>query len=92
MKTVAQIDNQNQVINIILVDDNFETNDTYIEYTANNPAHINGDYFEGLFYAPKPFASWSRDGAGNWIAPSPRPSGVDWRWDELTLSWIELAS
>jgi len=88
MKTIAQIDNQNKVINIILVDDNFQTNDTYVEYNENNPAHINGDYFEGLFYAPKPFASWTRF-EGQWIAPKPYPSEGRFHWNEKLGDWVE---
>jgi hypothetical protein len=88
MKTIAQIDNENKVINIILVDDNFQTNDTYVEYNENNPAHINGDYFEGLFYAPKPFASWTRF-EGQWIAPKPHPGKGEFYWDEQLGDWVE---
>lgn len=43
-----------------------------------------------VFIAPQPFASWSLDENFDWQAPTPRPDGLDWRWDEETLSWIEI--
>lgn len=89
MKTVAVLNENNVVINIIVVEDNFnELN--HVEYFEHNPAVIGGDLFQGYFYRKQPYPSWTRDGAGNWIAPSPKPIGVDWRWDESLLSWIEL--
>lgn len=89
MKTVAVLNEKNVVINIIVVSDDFNELD-HVEYFNQNPALIGGDLFDGYFYPKQPYSSWTRNGAGNWIAPSPRPNGVDWRWDEDTLSWIEL--
>lgn len=89
MKTVAVLNENNVVINIIVVADNFnELN--HVEYFDQNPAVIGGDLFEGYFYPKQPYSSWTRNGAGKWIAPLPKPVGVDWRWDEAALSWIEI--
>lgn len=42
------------------------------------------------FIPPKPFVSWVLDEeTAQWEAPTPRPEGF-YRWDEETLSWIEL--
>jgi hypothetical protein len=42
------------------------------------------------FIPPKPFASWVlNEETAQWNAPTPAPEG-NYRWDEETLSWIEL--
>jgi hypothetical protein len=42
------------------------------------------------FIPPKPFASWVlAEETAQWGAPTPKPEG-NFRWDEETLSWIEL--
>jgi hypothetical protein len=42
------------------------------------------------FIPPKPFASWVlNEETAQWDAPTPAPEG-NYRWDEETLSWIEL--
>jgi hypothetical protein len=43
-----------------------------------------------VFITPQPYASWSLDDNFDWQPPTPRPEGLNWRWDEDTLSWIEL--
>ena len=45
-----------------------------------------------VFITPQPYASWSLDESFDWQAPTPRPDGLGWRWDEDTLSWIEIES
>jgi hypothetical protein len=42
-----------------------------------------------VFIAPQPYLSWSLDENFDWQAPTPRPEGMDWYWDEATLSWVE---
>jgi hypothetical protein len=42
-----------------------------------------------VFIAPQPYPSWSLDDDHNWQPPTPRPEGMDWYWDEATLSWVE---
>jgi hypothetical protein len=50
------------------------------------------DQANDVFYAPKPFSSWSLDQeTWLWNAPTPYPQdGKKYNWDELTLSWKEL--
>jgi hypothetical protein len=43
-----------------------------------------------VFIAPQPYPSWSLDENYDWQPPTPRPEGIDWRWDEDSLSWIEV--
>jgi hypothetical protein len=52
-----------------------------IGYTYNADADV--------FIAPQPFASWSLDNNFDWQAPTPKPEGIDWYWDEASLAWIE---
>ena len=42
-----------------------------------------------VFIAPQPFASWSLDENFDWRAPTPRPEGDFWYWNEDSLSWLE---
>jgi hypothetical protein len=42
-----------------------------------------------VFIAPQPYPSWSLDENFDWQPPTPRPKGMDWYWDEATLSWVE---
>ena len=46
---------------------------------------------EDIFIAPQPYPSWTRSGSF-WQAPSPKPEGLNWAWDESTLAWIEIES
>ena len=52
-----------------------------------------GYHFDGIgFYAPQPFASWTKNAETYlWEAPTPMP--IDdkiYRWNEETLSWDEV--
>ena len=47
------------------------------------------DAVNDVFIAPKPFASWLLDQNFDWQAPTPRPEGMGWYWDEDSLSWLE---
>jgi hypothetical protein len=42
-----------------------------------------------VFIAPQPYPSWSLDNNFDWQAPTPRPIEGFWRWDEVTLTWVE---
>ena len=53
-----------------------------IGYTYNADADV--------FVAPQPYPSWSLDSNFDWQAPIPRPTEGIWRWDEDSLSWIEV--
>jgi hypothetical protein len=67
--------------------------DTVVEYTEANPAYMGGEYVGGFFYAPQPFASWTRS-SGTWVAPVTMPTSVEenkaWIWNEATVSWINI--
>ena len=45
-----------------------------------------------VFITPKPYESWTLDPVSYaWVAPVPRPDGdAMYRWDEASLSWIEI--
>jgi hypothetical protein len=43
---------------------------------------------EDIFVMPQPYPSWSRSGSF-WNPPTPRPEGMNWSWDESSLSWVE---
>jgi len=47
------------------------------------------DAVNDVFIAPQPFASWSLDQNFDWQAPTPRPEGMGWYWNEDSLSWLE---
>lgn len=84
----AQINEQNEVINIALFPDD-SINEGWIQYNDANPAYIGGDYVDGFFYPPQPFASWIRN-EGKWVAPISKPDGIGYFWDEQTLNWIKI--
>jgi hypothetical protein len=42
-----------------------------------------------LFIAPQPYPSWSLDNNFDWQAPTPKPEGMDWYWDEEIGNWVE---
>ena len=84
MKQVAVLEN-GVVVNVVLVSDDHVLSDNEVEYQDSNPASIGGDYVDGFFYQEKPFASWTRDGSGNWISPIPYPDEPVW--DETAGGW-----
>jgi hypothetical protein len=50
-----------------------------------------GYHFDGVgFYAPQPFASWTKNAETYlWEAPTPMPAEGRWSWNEEILSWVE---
>ena len=50
------------------------------------------DQTNDVFYAPKPFPSWSlNESTWTWEAPVPMPTdGKMYSWDEATQTWSEL--
>jgi hypothetical protein len=48
------------------------------------------DVVNDVFIAPKPYLSWSLDNNFDWQPPTSKPAGLNWIWDESTLSWIEI--
>lgn len=59
-KNMAVLDENNIVVDIIICNADEPENEKLIAYTDENPAYINGDYFEGKFYPEKPYPSWIR--------------------------------
>jgi hypothetical protein len=87
MKTMAILNEKNIVLNIIVVDNNELETATKITYTNKNPAYIDGDYYEGYFYAVQPYASWTRN-KGVWVSPIPYPNNDEnYSWNEQTQTW-----
>lgn len=88
-KNMAVLNANNQVINIIVCSDDETETPTLVAYDSNNPAYIGGDYYEGYFYPPKPFLSWSRGSYGEWASPIPYPDGeLMYEWNEEQGDWI----
>jgi hypothetical protein len=98
MKEFAKLKN-NIVINTVVCNDDWDStlfDDSneydYIEYSKENPASIGGEYVDNFFYQVRPFDSWIKDGKGNWVAPTPKPTDVNlkYEWNEKTLNWDVL--
>jgi hypothetical protein len=86
----AQIDSTGLVLNIAVFNDN-SVDEGWIEYFDENPAYIGGYYVDKYFYAPQPYPSWFKDGAGNWSPPVPYPTdGKFYTWNEDTASWVKI--
>ena len=84
---VAILDEDNKVINIAIVNDDYVLNTNEIVYTDDNPAFIDGDYVNGYFYPPQPYPSWTRE-SGIWQAPIPKPNDENWYfWNETNQTW-----
>jgi len=48
------------------------------------------DPVRDAFYTEQPYASWIlNEDTCYWAAPTPRPEGIDWYWNESTLEWLE---
>lgn len=68
------------------------TGKTCVEYTDENPAGIGWtyNYTSKIFTSPSPYPSWILNVETNsWEAPTPRPEGGSYVWNEESLSWIE---
>ncbi len=49
------------------------------------------DQANDVFYAPQPYPSWTLNNTTwTWEAPTPMPTDKTYKWDEATLSWIDL--
>ena len=73
-----------------------ETGETYVQTSYNN--NIRKQYagvgfvydpIADVFIAPQPYPSWTLDNNFDWQPPVPKPDGL-YRWDESTLSWIDI--
>ena len=88
---MAVITDSGEVLNIIVCHNDESETPNLITYTDANPAYIGGTFDTGYFYPPQPYPSWSKDGEGNWQAPTPKPEG-DWIWNEENQEWEEISS
>lgn len=88
-KNVAVIDADGAVVAINVQADEYTPQADEVEVTG--VAWCGGDYVGGVFYPPQPFPSWSR-GDGEWLPPTPQPTEGRWRWDEDTLTWVEVTA
>lgn len=86
-RTVAELNGDNIVINVIVVDADHELDAFEVEYTDAAPAGIGWEYDGTGFTPPQPFPSWQLVDYV-WQPPTPRPDdGEDYWWDEETTSW-----
>ena len=98
METFAVINEAGLVLNVTVGMPPLAAGETAVEYWADgsqrkNTAVIGGTYDAGLdaFIAPQPYPSWTLDANAQWQAPVPKPAdGKAYRWDEATLSWVEV--
>ena len=97
MKNYAFI-NGISVLNIVQAEDQPENTELgiFIEYNeSTNDAVIGGTYNEELnkFISPKPYPSWIlNEDTCIWEAPSAKPENGYYRWDETSVSWVEMIS
>ena len=95
MKTIAILDENNVVTNIVCVNDNHVDSEKYKEFKGDgyrkNNAVIGGTYDteKDAFIHPKPHESWSlNNDTCQWEAPVVYPNdGNRYEWDEETQSW-----
>ena len=50
------------------------------------------DAINDVFIAPQPYPSWSLDENFDWQAPTPKPEGIGWYWNEEELTWKEVVN
>ena len=48
------------------------------------------DEVADVFISPSIYPSWTLDSNHDWQPPTPMPTEGMWRWNEETLSWIEV--
>ena len=47
------------------------------------------DAVNDVFIRPQPYPSWALDDDFNWQAPTPRPEGMGWYWNEAKQVWLD---
>jgi hypothetical protein len=104
MSHFAKIEN-NIVTEILVVHNELEhrgaANDlglggTWIQTSYNNNIRkqyagvgFSYDSVADVFIAPQPYPSWALDNDFNWQAPTPRPEGMGWYWNEVEQVWVD---
>ena len=43
-----------------------------------------------VFIAPQPYSSWILNSNYDWVAPVPCPKVGYWKWDEESVTWVEV--
>jgi hypothetical protein len=106
MAHFAELDSENIVIRVVVIDDEHEDNGVEYCHNLLGGRWIQTSYnhnirkqYAGVGYSyddvrdefvlPQPFPSWSLNEDNDWQAPIEKPEG-NYRWDEGTLSWVEL--
>lgn len=106
MAHFAEIDENNKVVRVVvtsneLPDEGYSwlvenLGGTWVQTSYNNNfrkqfAGIDFTYDAeaDIFIEPQPFPSWTLDGNYDWQPPTSRPVG-NYRWDEETVSWLEV--
>lgn len=70
-----------------------QTEDIYVLSTEENQASVDGFIVDGVFVNPQMYPSWILGSDYKWHPPIPLPDNADtvvYRWDEPTLSWVEM--
>jgi hypothetical protein len=87
-KDVAVISDSGEVVAINVHLDDYELAPN--ELLVTGIAWVGGDYVDGYFYPPQPFASWTRN-QGNWTSLIPMPNDGDtYIWNENDQKWEPL--
>jgi hypothetical protein len=47
------------------------------------------DAINDVFITPQPYPTWALDNDFNWQAPTPRPEGMGWYWNEAEQVWVD---
>ena len=100
MKTWAEINIDNKVINTLIASDSFIINipGTFIECTESTGLGSIGMTYnkeKNKFIHAQPYPSWVLDEESlEWVSPiGSKPSdGFTYNWDEENQSWIKIAS
>jgi hypothetical protein len=106
MAHFAELDENNVVINVIVVGDEYESTyaewrkefgETYVQTSYNNNIRkqyagigFTYDPIADVFISPQPFPSWTLDSNYDWQPPIAMPE-YTCSWDEETKSWINLS-
>lgn len=100
----AHIDQNSVVITVIVADQEFINTGNEGDPVNWIETSIDGSFrkqYAGIGYSydaqadvficPQPYPSWVLDSNYDWVAPVPYPQdGKQYRWDESTLSWVEV--
>jgi hypothetical protein len=96
--TVDANGNESEAVGVAFCQSLFGGNWKQTSYNGNIRKHYAGigytyDAALDAFIPPQPYPSWTLDADLNWQPPVPYPTdGKVYRWDEPTLSWIEVVN